>query len=130
MAVERGLPQLGADDLAEMASVLKQMEAASAAGEVVDLIRLDRRFHFAVFQAARMPHLTRVISLTWDQSDPYRAAFFSDPDCRTRNNAEHRKIMTAVRKRDVVRLATLLDQHRLGPANRLGQLIEAQESSA
>lgn len=71
-----------------------------------------------------MPHLTRLISLAWDQSDPYRAAFFADPASRRRNSVEHRRIMKTVRRGDVEGLTKLLDAHRLGPAQSLNGLLQ------
>lgn len=90
LAVERGLGTLAPDELESMRGLLTQMDAADRDGDVLGLIRLDREFHFAVLRAAKMPHLERVISLTWDQSDPYRAAFFADAANRVRNRDEHR----------------------------------------
>ena len=70
------------------------------------MIRLDRRFHFAVFEAGGLNQLTRIITLIWDQSDPYRAALANSPEHRTTNHREHRKILAAVRKRDAATLKT------------------------
>jgi DNA-binding GntR family transcriptional regulator len=125
MAVDRGLPTLSAGDIKAMDALADRMETAASAGDVVQLIQLDREFHFTVFRAAGMPHLERIIALTWDQSDPYRAAFFGDPTNRIDNNSEHRRILAAVHERDVPALNALLDAHRLGPTTRLSGLVEA-----
>lgn len=124
MAVDRALPQVGQDHLQEMKDLIAAMEAADKAGDVVEMIRLDRRFHFTVFEAAGLNQLTRIITLTWDQSDPYRAAFFNDPEHRVTNHREHRKILAAVRKRDAGTVSELLDEHRLGPVRRLAHLVQ------
>ena len=122
MAVDRALLQVSQSDIREMRDLITRMETADKAEEVVEMIRLDRKFHFTVFEATGLNQLTRIITLTWDQSDPYRAAFFNDPEHRSTNHREHRKILAAVRKRDADALKHLLDEHRLGPVRRLPQL--------
>jgi DNA-binding GntR family transcriptional regulator len=124
MAVERGLPVVSAADLKRMDALADDMEVAERAGDVVGLIGLDREFHFTVFRAAGMPHLERIIALTWDQSDPYRATFFSDSDNRAVNNDEHRTILAAVHRRDTKDLIHLLDEHRMRPAQQLAQVAD------
>lgn len=128
MAVTRALPHVTAADITEMRDLIAQMEAADKAGDVVQMIRLDRRFHFTVFQAAGLNQLTRIITLTWDQSDPYRAAFFNNPEHRAANHREHRKILAAIRKHDAAAVSHLLDEHRLGPVRRLPHLVEGAEA--
>lgn len=124
LAVARGLEGLSQDDVETMRDLLGQMDVADRDGNILSLIRLDREFHFTVFRAAKMPHLERVITLTWDQSDPYRAAFFADLDNRGRNRAEHNEIFAAVERRDTEGLIELLNEHRLGPTRRIPQLTE------
>ncbi|MEO6509628.1 MAG: GntR family transcriptional regulator [Nocardioides sp.] len=128
MAVDRALPHVSQSDIKEMRDLITRMEAADKAGDVVEMIRLDRRFHFIVFEAAGLNQLTRIITLTWDQSDPYRAAFFNDPGHRAANHPEHRKILAAVRKRDAAGVSALLDEHRLGPVRRLSHLVEDEKA--
>lgn len=122
LAVARGLDGVSPDDVETMRELLDQMDAADRDGNIVGLIRLDRDFHFTVFRAAKMPHLERVIALTWDQSDPYRAAFFADLENRARNRNEHREIFAAVERRDAEHLISLLDEHRLGPTRHIPHL--------
>jgi len=107
-----------------MRSLLADMDSAADDGDMVGLIRLDRAFHFTIFNAAGMPHLSRVIALTWDQSDVYRAIFFADAANVARNREEHQAIFAAVEARDAVRLIDLLDHHRRGPAARVPQLAD------
>lgn len=129
MAVDRALPHVTPANLAEMKDLITAMEAADAAQDIVLMIQLDRKFHFTVFDAAGMNQLSRVIALTWDQSDPYRAAFFNNPQHRATNHKEHRKILAAIRKHDAATVAHLLDEHRLGPVRRLSNLVEDEASS-
>lgn len=122
MSVHRNIELVGSGDLDEMRSLIDQMERADADVDIIALVRLDRAFHFRLFNAAGATQLARVIKSTWDQSDPYRAAFFSDQDHRATNHAEHRAIVAAIADRDPVRVIGLLDAHRLTPVETLDHL--------
>ena len=130
MAVERALPHVTAGDLTVMKDLISQMEAADAAHDIVAMIRYDRAFHFTLFDLTGMSHLVRIIALTWDQSDPYRAAFFNTPAHRATNHKEHRQILKAIRKRDAAAVSRLLDEHRLSPVRRLAQLVAAPDGTS
>lgn len=119
MAVQRTLSHVSLADLEAMTDLVLAMEAADRDGNIVEMVRLDRQFHFQLFEAQGKNQLTRIISTTWDQSDPYRAAFFNDPAHRTTNHSEHRTIIRAVRAGDPGKVIELLDAHRLTPVTML-----------
>lgn len=123
MAVERGLEHVTDEDLRAMKEVLEQMAAAAEEASVVELTRLDREFHFTVYRRAGMPRLLRLISLLWDQSDPYRAMFFSDERHRRTDHDHHEQILAATASGDVQTLVRLLDEHRLRPVHELDHLL-------
>lgn len=122
MSVRRNIELLGPDDFDAMRSLIEQMERADADVDIVAMVRLDRAFHFRLFDAAGATQLARVIKSTWDQSDPYRAAFFADEEHRASNHDEHRAILAAIEERDPERVIELLDAHRLTPVETLDHL--------
>lgn len=115
LAVEKALAFLTDEDLTHMDELIEAMEAADRNGELEELIRLDRAFHFTLFEASRSPHLMRIIEMTWDQSDAYRSAFFVDPTHRATTHREHHEIVRAARAGDAEAVGRLLDGHRLTP---------------
>lgn len=122
MAVDRCLPMLDDNDFARMEELLAGMSAAEDEGDIVSLIRLDREFHFVLFTKAGVSQLTRIIATTWDQSDPYRAAFFRDAEQRRCGHLEHAEILEAARRKNRDKLLELLDNHRLSPVTRLADI--------
>ncbi|MCW5254139.1 MULTISPECIES: GntR family transcriptional regulator [unclassified Streptomyces] len=124
LAVTRGLPNLTEEDLATMDRLLDEMAASAESGRMIELGRLDRRFHFLVFERAGMPQLLRLITQLWDKSDPYRAMFFSDDNLRRYDRKAHDEILAATRRRDAVELCALLDEHRRSALNKLGHLLQ------
>ncbi|MFI5706446.1 GntR family transcriptional regulator [Kribbella sp. NPDC051620] len=115
MAVRRGLSSIADDTVDAMEQLIVDMEDSDAAGDVATMVEQDRKFHFLLYRACGLSQLLRLITTTWDQSDPYRAMFFNDGHHRTTNHAEHKEILEAVRRRDTEAVIALLDAHRLSP---------------
>ncbi len=115
LAVEKALVALNDEALIRMNELIVAMEDADRAGEIGNLIRLDRAFHFTLFSASESPQLIRMIDMTWDQSDAYRSAFFIEPSHRSATHREHRQILEATIRRDLKAICALLDTHRLTP---------------
>jgi DNA-binding GntR family transcriptional regulator len=115
MAVRRGLPSMEGDTIEAMEQLIAGMEESDASGDVATMVEQDRKFHFLLYSACGLSQLLRLITTTWDQSDPYRAMFFNDGHHRVTNHAEHKEILEAVRSRDAEAVIVLLDAHRLSP---------------
>ena len=120
LAVTKALDGIDPASLTRMDHLIEDMVAADDAGKPENLIRLDREFHFALFEAAGSAQLLRIIEITWDQSDAYRSAFFLDPAHRALTHEEHREILAAIREGDAQKVSALLDAHRLTPIQTLG----------
>jgi DNA-binding GntR family transcriptional regulator len=123
LAITRGLGALTEQNFATMQAALEEMRVADESGDVVALCRQDRRFHFELFAAAGMPRLTRLITLLWDQSDPYRAVFLSDPASRARGHDEHTAMVALARAGDADALVAMLDHHRTSPLDSIRHLL-------
>ncbi len=111
-AITVGVPTLTEVDLAQLADLLGEVEAASATGDLVRLTAANRRFHFAIFDAADQPRLSRLLRQLWDATDAYRAVYFAAPENRSRVDREHAAMLGALRRRNVSRVVQLQDQHR------------------
>ncbi len=109
-AVRRAIPKLDADDLAELRSTIAEM--AKAGDDVVELTEVNRRFHFALFEAAELPHLLRILRMLWDSSDRYRLRYLITPENRRLVQEQHRRIMEAIEDRDVERVIKEKSLHR------------------
>jgi DNA-binding GntR family transcriptional regulator len=121
LAVGKALGSLDDVAIARMDELIMGMEDADQRGDIEELIRLDRAFHFTLFTASNSPQLMRLIAITWDQSDAYRSAFFMNPAHRVNTHREHRQILEATRDRDANSVSALLDTHRLTPVQSLDE---------
>lgn len=109
-AVQCGLPKLQADDLEQMRDAIREME--SNRDNIPRVKAANRQFHFALINAANMPHLNRMISWLWDASEPYCSLFFMLPENRDRVDEEHRRIVELAEAGDVDATIKELNAHR------------------
>ena len=117
MANERVLPEL------ERAA--KEVEIASAAGDLLAMTEANRRFHFVITAAAGMPRLERMVRVLWDATDAYRFVYYGDETNRRRVEHEHTLIIKAFADRDTERLIAELDEHREHAVEALRKFLDA-----
>lgn len=111
-AVRVAVPQIGTDELTALQGALEDVERASAAGDLVAMAAANRRFHFGLLAAAKMPRLLRLVRVLWDATDAYRSLYYADDSHRQVVHDEHRLVLDAVRLGDQERAVELLRQHR------------------
>lgn len=111
-AIRAAVPTLGDDDVAALADLAHDIDAASARGDLTAVTVANRRFHFALFDAAGMPRLSRLLRQLWEATDAYRSLYFQAPSNRERVAGEHAAMVTALRARDAEAVVALHDRHR------------------
>ena len=109
-AVRAAIPLLDDEDLQRMRVELDVMEAAG--NDILELMAAKRRFHFTLFEASEMPHVTRILRVLWDSSDAYRSLLFMQPKNRDAVHEKHSRLMELVAARDVEGTIAELDEHR------------------
>ncbi len=111
-AVRLAVPHLSAEGVARLEAVQLEVETAAAAADVVAMTSTNRRFHFVVIEACRMPRLVRLIRVLWDATEVYRSVYYNDPDNRRQVLAEHVAVVAAVKAGDVEATLEMLTRHR------------------
>lgn len=111
-AARMALANLTDDELAALETLEKAIRAAARDGDVAAMIEANREFHFALFDLAHMPRLSRIVAALWDSTDVYRAVYYGSTPNRERVNDEHERILAALRNRDADALISELDGHR------------------
>ncbi len=111
-AIAEAIPALSDDDIDNLEQLCRLVDSAAAQGDLARLTAANRRFHFALFDAAGMPRLSRLLRQLWDASDLYRALYFQQAANRGRVQAEHAEMVEAIRDRDTNRTIRLHDAHR------------------
>lgn len=118
------------EEIAALEAAEAEVEAAGAAEDVVAIATANRRFHFIVFEAARMPHLLTLLTRLWDATAAYRSVYYGSDERRRRFEEEHWSIINAVRARDARDLVKLLNVHRDASIDTLRQAIVDLKSRA
>jgi DNA-binding GntR family transcriptional regulator len=98
--------------LVEMRAAARDVETASGAGDLLRMTEANRRFHFTLVTAARMPRLERIVQVLWDATEAYRFVYYGAEDNRSRVEHEHALIIEAFAEGNAELLITLLDEHR------------------
>lgn len=122
-AVAIALPRLTQEDVAELASAMRSIEAAAAREDIPGMTQANREFHFLLIERADMPRLARLIRQLWDATDAYRSVYFAEAPNREQVEQEHRAIVEAVTARDVARTIALLHEHRDHAVHRVSTLL-------
>jgi DNA-binding GntR family transcriptional regulator len=124
-AITCAMAEIDDDDITYIAGLLDEVEVAGAAGDTVALTSANRAFHFAIFELASQPRLTRLIRVLWDATDAYRAVYFRDSVNRDRVFHEHRAMLSALENRDAPALIALQEEHRSHSVDSVRGVLEA-----
>jgi DNA-binding GntR family transcriptional regulator len=113
-------------DLARMTVLSQEMRQISAADSRDEYQRLNREFHFVIFDCSPLRVVCQEISRLWYMSSFYRALHLYEAETFAHLQDEHERIIDAVRSGSVEQLIALCDEHRSGTerlvVRRLGRL--------
>jgi DNA-binding GntR family transcriptional regulator len=101
LAIAESIPHLTDDDVSALEDVQEQIEAGD---DVAGFLQLDREFHLRSYTGCRIDQLTSSVTRLWNSTAHYRRTFvtLSGPGRRWVINAEHRLLLDAITRRDVV----------------------------
>ena len=113
VALEIGAVLLAAEraeeaDLAPLDELIERMDGAQA---FEDYRRADVRFHIGLAEAARSPGLVTAMTEMQGQMSALIARIAHPDEVLIRSNAQHRRLIALVRKRDVGRAVRLMREH-------------------
>lgn len=97
----------------------EKMMVAIDERNVTDVLRYNREFHFTIFDLSPLNQFRREVRRLWQMSEGYSAAWWwRQPEAKKRINAEHKAIISALRKFDLDRLVEICATHRTGGLER------------
>jgi DNA-binding GntR family transcriptional regulator len=110
-AVAASVPHLTDAQVAELGALVEAMEAQP---DDVEWLDLDRRFHLLSYAGAPLPRLKRMIEGFWTTTQQYRRAHFGylgGSGDLVQVHAEHRLLLSAIRRKDAEAAEELLRMH-------------------
>lgn len=123
-AVRQASGGMAGSALAALEAAQCEVEEAAGAGDVSGMTAANRRFHFALYEAAGMPRLARLIATLWDATDAYRSLYYIEADNRDHVVLEHRAVLDALRSGAAEEAVRLLDQHRAHAVAALADMLQ------
>jgi DNA-binding GntR family transcriptional regulator len=101
LAIAESVPNLTASDLRALTEIQTRIEANS---DVTTFLELDREFHLRSYTGCAIEQLTSSVVRLWNSTAHYRREFvtLTGPGRRWVINAEHRLLLDALDRRDVV----------------------------
>ncbi len=96
LATEMAAPNLTDTDKARLAKLLERMAETTHSYDSQTYMKLNREFHFAIYDKAGNPELLRLIQDLWLKVGPVFNGLFDDDHYRDHANDEHRHIYEAL----------------------------------
>ena len=109
IAVREGVRNITTEELDTAEGLARRMEIAT---DPFEWVELNREFHKVFYLASRRPRLHSVLTGLADLSSLYvGVSVSSDAERRARGDADHRKILSSYRDRDVERAIAITVAH-------------------
>ncbi len=111
-AILAAIPNLTDTDIEAVAALADEVSTAASSGDLLAITLANRRFHFMIFEACRMPRLLRILTQLWDSTDVYRSVYFAATGSMELVAREHAGMLDALRARDAGEVNRWQDVHR------------------
>src|ERR1700730_13692381 len=99
LAVLHAVPHLNEERLLQMAEFLTKSEVCAGSNDVAGYHHFDRLFHYALFEAAGLERVHRVIHGLWNTAYQYQRVYARFPQNLTASTSEHRLILDAAERK-------------------------------
>ncbi len=110
LAIAESIPNLTPVDVGRLERIQAEIEAND---DVATFLELDRQFHLTSYGGCRIDQLTGTVVRLWNSTAHYRREFvtLTGPGRKWVINAEHRLLLDAIARRDVVDAERFLAGH-------------------
>jgi len=93
----------------------ERLRPAIEARDIAEVLRLNREFHFAIFNCSPLNQFRREVTRLWQLSEGYSVSWWwRTTGAADRIDREHRAIMRAIEDFDIDRLVSLCEAHMTG----------------
>jgi DNA-binding GntR family transcriptional regulator len=101
LATRLAVPYLTADDIAFLEKKNHEMEIAIQENHPEKIGSLNKDFHLRLYRSAPYPYLYKLISELWEKVERTRSIFAYVPERAAASVEEHKKIIRALKAKDV-----------------------------
>lgn len=128
MATKEGVSRLTQTEISKLESAGEKADQAVDNGELDQFLKMDRRFHFIVYEAADKLRLLELISNLWNATEHYRRLYCAEATRLETARSNHRLYLAACVKKDKSRAVELIKQHLLETVNEISRFLRSGSS--
>ncbi len=130
LAAQEAAPQLSSAHLRTLEALSAEMEKDISDKRFTDYLANNERFHFTIYEAARMDFLRELIDLAWLQTGPWLNALVSEGRFHETANTHHGEIIAAVSAGDSEGVRDAVQRDILEAARYLTRFLGEDEATA
>jgi DNA-binding GntR family transcriptional regulator len=124
LAGTEAIKHLREDDFRKLHELLAEMEAAEPKKDYAQFYEVNRVFHRLIYQASQMGQLIRTLDHFWDSGKRYRFFYRHLPNPLEDSNRYHRRILAALKAKDVSLARSFLEKDTLEFGKKLRRYVE------
>jgi DNA-binding GntR family transcriptional regulator len=110
-ATTEAVPRLTDADIEALRSLGEELDRIAASDPQGAWTRVNRAWHFKLYEAAQSPLLMQLIAALWDRCALTSHAYIRDPGHRVKSCKDHGRILTAARRGDAEQAARIVTEH-------------------
>ncbi len=123
LAAERAASQATPAEMSNVQLICEKMDKSFANnGDYRDFYPLNYQFHMAIYAAAHMPHLMRIIQPLWLRISPFLWSMSDEPHLQFAME-QHHQALDAIFKRDGAALRLAIETDILRAQTMLGKIL-------
>lgn len=126
LATRMAVPNLTAEDLAELEALTEEMEDAWRQMNIGRLRRANYRFHSLIYQKSRSQRLSDMIISLWPRFST--DTLWMIPGRAERSIQQHHALMDKIRERDAEAAADMMSDHIVTAGESITQFLKRQQT--
>lgn len=123
LAAERAASEATPAEMANVQAICAKMDDGIALQDSKTFYPLNYDFHMAIYRAAHLPHLLRIIQPLWLRISPFLWSIANEPHLRFAME-QHHQAVEAMFKRDAVALRTAIENDILRAQKMLETILQ------
>jgi DNA-binding GntR family transcriptional regulator len=112
LATRLASPHITEKDIDFLNKKNREMEMAIQQGRYENLAAMNKAFHLRIYKAAPFPRLYKMICDLWDTFERWPSVFSYVPERAAASVEEHKKIIQALRERDMEQADRLIKEQK------------------
>lgn len=127
LAAFEAAPHVNEADIAFLEVTQEQLNAALDEGRYADVLRLNKAFHFRIYERSQMPRLVATIESQWLRIGPSLNDLYPEYAINRRGVSNHLWAMRGLKDRDPVTVRAAIENDLRDGYRQLSGLVHSQE---